>query len=474
MYEKMMSQNPLLSPLPKREIKNLIAVLRQLEFPKDTILFREGDHGDRFYIILDGQLEIIKALGTPDEQLVNVCDPGDYVGEMCLLTPDRSRSASVRTASAVRLLEMTREALDDLINQYPSIGYAMARILSQRMRTSETKMFAELDRKNRQLSQAFSYLQSLLSRLKKEADPGKQKEDELFLFPTDSDIQDTNDSFVVSEDAKALKKAMKVRQAIYRSALCRINIETLGGFRLYRGLTAVEEREWDGYLPKLLLKAIVTHGSRQVPKEQIMEALWPEVASQSGERNLKITLHRLRKVLEPERGKAFGSSYLYLKANLMCLDDELCKIDIDDFLSFYRRGEKKEREGDMEAALFLYNNALDLYKGDFLSEELYTPWIDAKREELRKLYINLLIMIANIQEKRGTSKIAIDCYKKIIQIDPLSEQAYQRLMTLYSNKHMQGEAIKVYKDCRKALWEGLEVEPEALTTAIYKKIIEHR
>ncbi len=474
MYEKLISQNPLLSPLPKREIKNLIAVLRQLVFPEDTILFREGDHGDRFYIILEGQLEIIKALGTPDEQLVNICDPGDYVGEMCLLTPDRSRSASVRTGSSVRLLEMTREALDGLIHQCPSIGYAMARILSQRMRTSEAKMLAELDRKNRQLSQAFSYLQSMLPRLTKKEGAGKQEKDEPFQLPPDFDLQNNNASSGDPKDAKALRKAMKVRQAIYRSGLCRINIETLGGFRLYRGLTVMEEREWGGHLPKFLLKAIVTYGSRQVPKDQIIEALWPEVTAQSGERNLKITLHRLRKVLEPEMDKAFGSSYVYLKANVMYLDEELCKTDLDDFLSFCRRGEKKEREGDTEAALFLYNNALDLYKGDFLSEELYTSWIDAKREELRKLYINLLFRIAGIQEKRGTSKIAIECYKKIIQIDPLSEQVYQRLMTLYSNRHMQGEAIKAYKDCRKALWEGLDTEPEALTTAIYKKIMEAR
>jgi CRP-like cAMP-binding protein len=117
-----------------------------------------GDHGDRFYIILEGQLEIIKALGTPDEQLLNICGPGDYVGEMCLLDPDRSRTASVRTGSPVRLLEMTRAHLDALLYQYPAVGYAMARVLSQRLRASETKMSAELNRKKSELSQAYSHL----------------------------------------------------------------------------------------------------------------------------------------------------------------------------------------------------------------------------------------------------------------------------------------------------------------------------
>jgi DNA-binding SARP family transcriptional activator/CRP-like cAMP-binding protein len=473
MYEKLISRNPLLSPLPKREIKRLTATLRQLEFPPHTILFREGDHGDRLYIILEGQLEIMKALGTPDEQLLNVCVPGDYVGEMCLLAPDRSRTASVRTDSSVRLLEMTRENLDALLNLYPSIGYAMARVLSQRLRASETKMLDELNRKNRQLSQAYSYLQSVLPQLTEKKGLGKQENEGHFKFPPDFDLQN-NTAPEDHKGSKTLKNARKVRQAIYRSGLCQINLETLGGFRLFRGLTAIEEKEWDGYLPRLLLKAIVTHGSRQVPKDQLIEGLWPEVTPQSGERNFKITLHRLRKVLEPEMDRTFGSSYVYLKANLICLDEELCKIDLDDFLSLYHRGEKKGKEGDIEAALFLYNSAVDLYKGDFLSEELYTSWIDTKREELRRLYINLLHKIADIQEKRGTSKVAIDCYKKIIQIDPLLEQVYQKLMILYSKRHMQTEAIKVYKDCRKALREGLDADPEALTTSIYMKIMEAR
>jgi DNA-binding SARP family transcriptional activator/CRP-like cAMP-binding protein len=473
MYEKLISRNPLFTPLPQHEIKRLKATLRQVEFPPNTILFREGDHGDRLYIILGGQLEIIKALGTPDEQLLNICTPGDYVGEMCLLAPDSSRTASVRTGSSVQLLEVTRADLDTLLQLYPFIGYAMARVLSHRLHASETRMLGELNRKNRQLSQVFSYLQSMLPQPTEMKGLGQQKSEGHFKLPPDFDLQD-NATPLNREDSKTLKKAWKVRQEMHRCGLCQIHIETLGGFRLFRGVTVMDEKEWDGYLPKLLLKAIVTHGSHQVPKDQLIEDLWPEVVPQSGERNLKITLHRLRKAMEPEVDRIFGSSYIHLKANMIYLDEELCKTDLNDFLSFCRRGERNERAGDIEAALILYNKAIDLYKGDFLSEELYISWIGTKREELQKLYISLLYKIADIQEKRGTSKIAIDCYNKIIQIDPLAEQVYQRLMILYSNRRMHTEAIKVYRDCRKALLEGLDTEPETLTTSIYRKIMEAR
>ncbi|MEN6321235.1 MAG: BTAD domain-containing putative transcriptional regulator [Syntrophaceae bacterium] len=473
MYEKLVTRIPLFTSLPQSEIKSLVATLRKLDFPPRTILFREGDHGDRFYIILEGQLEIIKSLGTPDEKLLNVCGSGDHVGEMCLLDPDRSRTASIRARSPVKLLEITRADLDALLHQYPTVGYTMARILSQRLRNSENRMVDELNRKNRQLSQALSRLQS---RLPDSADKqrGKKQKSEVHFNP----ILDFDHQIITlpkdRKKQKSSKKTWEVRRLIYRSALSPIHVKTFGDFRLYRGLTYMEEKEWEGHLPKLLLKAIIVCGSSGVPKDQIIETLWPEITPESGERNFKITLHRLRKAMEPTMDKTFGSSYVHLKANSIYLDGELCKIDLDDFLSFYDRGEKKEREGNIEEALILYRSAIDLYNGDFLSEERYVPWVDIKREELQKSYIDLLYKVADIQDKRGTSKVAINCYKKIIQIDPLSEQAYQRLMTIYSNRRMRTEALKVYEDCRKTLREGLDTEPETLTTSIYRRIMDVR
>jgi DNA-binding SARP family transcriptional activator/CRP-like cAMP-binding protein len=448
-----------------------MAKLRQLEFPAGSILFCEGDHGDRLYIILDGQLEIIKSLGTPDEQLLNICVPGDYVGEMCLIDPEQSRSASVRTSSSVKLLEVTRTDLDALIHQYSDMGYAMAKVLSQRLRASEARMTAELKRKDRQLSEAHSHLESLLNKLTGKAGMEKRKKQGHHKSLAASDHDDTAKHNYL-KGPMTLAKSWEIRRTIYRSSLCQINVETFGRFGIYRGLTVIEETGWDGHLPKLLLKSIVAHGSLHIPADELIEALWPEVDSRSGKRNLKITLHRLRKALEPEMSKAFGSSYIHLKDGLITLDQELCKNDLNDFLSFYRRGEESEKKGNIDAALLLYDSAIDLYKGDFLAEDLYIPWIDKRREELRKIYISLLNRIADIQERRGTSRTAIDCYKKIIQIDPLSEQAYQKLMTLYSNKHMHTEALRIYKDCQKALREGLDTEPEALTTSLYNKIIE--
>src|SRR5215212_6349700 len=87
---------PLFADLPIEEIEYLATTLQPAVYPANTLLFREGDIGDHFYIVLEGTIAIIKAMNTPDERLVGLRGPGEFVGEMSLLNQDGLRTASVQ------------------------------------------------------------------------------------------------------------------------------------------------------------------------------------------------------------------------------------------------------------------------------------------------------------------------------------------------------------------------------------------
>jgi LuxR family maltose regulon positive regulatory protein len=271
---------------------------------------------------------------------------------------------------------------------------------------------------------------------------------------------------------KIADQAREIRQAIHRTGLPKLRLQTLGGFRLWRGGSLVEEKEWEGHQPQLLLKAIIAHGLRGVPKDVLMEDLWPEASPDLTEKNFKVNLHRLRKVLEPGMDKTFGSSYVHLKANLVSLDPELCQGDVDEFLALYKDGERKEEQGEIKAAIYLYKKATELYGGDFLAEELYHSWVEGKREEWRGRFLDLLYRLAKFYEGQGSVLKAIDCYHKVVQTDPLAEPAYRSLMLLFVRRGMRNAALRAYQDCKQSLKEGLDAEPEEATTAIYRKILE--
>jgi ATP/maltotriose-dependent transcriptional regulator MalT/DNA-binding SARP family transcriptional activator len=268
------------------------------------------------------------------------------------------------------------------------------------------------------------------------------------------------------------KKANQIRQAIHRAGLPRIRIKTLGNFNVLKNDVPIEDKKWQGNQPKRLLKAIIARGSLKVSKEIIMEDLWPESQPEAVENKFKVTLHRLRKVLEPKTDKTIGYTYIQLKDKFISLDKDLCYADADEFLSLYDKGKIKEKSGDETEALSFYEAAAKLYQGDFLKEDLYESWTYIKREELRIKYIDLLYKTAQLYESRGGANKAIACYKKVIQSDPASENAYRRLMTLYSNRGMRSAALKTYEECKQALQTGLDTVPDEVTTSIYKKVLE--
>jgi CRP-like cAMP-binding protein len=94
----LLSKIPLFAGLPVQELDSLLSALDVRELEDREILFREGDPGEHFYVVLKGVLEVLMAEETPDELLLNVLYEGEYLGEMSLITPGGQRTASVRCA----------------------------------------------------------------------------------------------------------------------------------------------------------------------------------------------------------------------------------------------------------------------------------------------------------------------------------------------------------------------------------------
>ena len=158
--EQVLAQVPLFASLPHDELEYLAAALRPIQVEPGTLLFREGECGDHFYVVLAGQAQVIKALGTPEELLFSVRGPGDFIGEMSLLGRDGLRTASVRVLGHARLLEMTRGDFDALLQRQPALAYEMVHLLTARLKSSQDNIVHDLQEKNRQLTQAYEELKN--------------------------------------------------------------------------------------------------------------------------------------------------------------------------------------------------------------------------------------------------------------------------------------------------------------------------
>lgn len=160
MAENILARVRLFAEVPPAELDQLAAELEPCSVPEGTVLFREGDSGDHFYVVLSGLVDVVKSLGTPDERLLVTRGPGDFLGEMSLLNRDGRRTASVRVCEAAQLLEMRRTSFEALLHRYPLMAYEMVRVMSNRLTESQNRIIGELHDKNLQLQTAYDALQA--------------------------------------------------------------------------------------------------------------------------------------------------------------------------------------------------------------------------------------------------------------------------------------------------------------------------
>jgi serine phosphatase RsbU (regulator of sigma subunit) len=160
MKEKLLARAPIFKGLPEEEIEKLAETLTVREVPPDTILFQEGEVGDRFFIIIQGQIEVIKAVGTPEERSIGVRGPGEFVGELSLINRAGLRTASVRSVGDAHLWEMSHDEFDDILHRQPTMAFELINVLSQRLTTAHDTTIVDLQKKNRELTQAYEELKA--------------------------------------------------------------------------------------------------------------------------------------------------------------------------------------------------------------------------------------------------------------------------------------------------------------------------
>jgi two-component SAPR family response regulator len=119
-----------------------------------------------------------------------------------------------------------------------------------------------------------------------------------------------------------------------------------------------------------------------------------------------------------------------------------------------------------------YGKALETYQGDFLPEENSLPGVDRRREELRRAFIETLVRLAKLSEEQGSIKKAAGYFRRVLEADPLQEEACRGTMRLCSTLGNYNEALRVFETLRKNLHQELNSRPDPQTLALYSRIRE--
>ncbi len=135
----------LFKELTNKELEKVLKIAKIEKHPANQTIFKEGDKGDKLYIIIEGKVRITKKIEGIGEEALAILGKGSFFGEMSLID-DFPRSADAIANEPVELLTISREDFDNLLFLDKDLAYtilwAFLRTLSARLRETNDKIKA--------------------------------------------------------------------------------------------------------------------------------------------------------------------------------------------------------------------------------------------------------------------------------------------------------------------------------------------
>jgi DNA-binding SARP family transcriptional activator len=246
-----------------------------------------------------------------------------------------------------------------------------------------------------------------------------------------------------------------------------VRVYTLGRFSVQVCGNALIHKQSRQQRPLELLQALIAFGGRDVGVELLCQALWPDADGDLAKNTFDVTLHRLRRL--------FGNNELFLlRDHRLTLNSQLAWVDAWLFERLVNHAERLlPRTGEPLVIRQLdrvSERLLTLYQGNFLERESANAWSLTMRERLRSKLLRHILDHGRIWERLGEWERAIRFYRKGLEIDPLTEMLYQRLIICYCELGHRGDALAMYHRCEDILTRQFQIEPSSATRALYTSL----
>ena len=190
-----------------------------------------------------------------------------------------------------------------------------------------------------------------------------------------------------------------------------VEVRTLGGFRVLRHGEPLPASAWQSRKARTLFKILIARRGRPVTREALMELLWPGEDPGKLSNRLSVALATLRGVL--------GSEVLVqAETGAVAVDLEVVDVDVERFLA--------AEPGE----------ALDLYRGDFLEEDLYEDWAADLRDQARAAYAAAVRTLA----EAASGDEAVRLYLRLLEQDRWDADAHLALIARLEADGRHGEA----------------------------------
>ena len=216
-----------------------------------------------------------------------------------------------------------------------------------------------------------------------------------------------------------------------------------------------------------LLAYLVTHRDAPVARDVLMDVFWPHATPEAARNSLHVALSGVRRALRavtsyPLLQRRFDTYRLVPAAGAW--------VDVTEFEHYCQLGRRLDRAGDDVAARQAYETGVDLYEGDFLADDPYTPWALQVRDRLRLQVVEVSARLVDLQLDAGDLTSAMSTARAGLALDPCNELLHRQLMAAYATSGQVHRALAQYHQCTELLWDEFRVRPTPETSRLFEEL----
>jgi peptide/nickel transport system substrate-binding protein len=241
----------------------------------------------------------------------------------------------------------------------------------------------------------------------------------------------------------------------------RVAIETDGA--------SVDEAQLGGRQGRLLFAYLVAERSRQVPREELADAIWGESPPATWDKALTVVASKLRAALTDvgvDGGAALTSAFGCYRLDL----PEGTWVDLFAAADDARAAEDALAQGELDRARKAAEASESLSRRPFLPGE-DGAWVEQRRRELADIRERALSVLADACLYSGAAREAAKWAEALIALSPFRESGYRRLMEAHAAAGNRAEALQVYERCRRLLADELGAYPSPETESVYRQLL---
>jgi DNA-binding SARP family transcriptional activator len=217
-----------------------------------------------------------------------------------------------------------------------------------------------------------------------------------------------------------------------------------------------------------LLGHLALAGAGGLPREALLNWIWPAAEPALALQSLKSLLHALRSVVGNALGGpgpvVQGSGYVRLNT------EAGVGVDVTRFTDLVVSADEEQQAGDLARAARRYEHALELYQGDlamFGKDQIRTV---IQRERLRATYLSVLVRLADLAYTRGDLSRCLAYTSQLLDHDPGREDAHRYAMRCSVRLGQRAQALRYYETICAVLLAEFNAAPEPATRALFEQI----